>query len=417
MHTSRTIQGLASAGVRWALALALGTVAFVASSTATATRAEAQVVVGGDFDICDYCGTLRGNTAFVRGRVGFGTDRGRFVLINAATESEDVDNDGYTPGVNFFNLAVTDTSDFINAANPNIVISRTNFTLAEFPNPLINGFSNGVEFYVDIPNGTPAGIYRGRFDVTDTVNIFASNPNGETIRADFVLVEIEVLPTSGIGLVRGDTAAELDSLVLRGRAGQTVSGVARVANLGNVDLENVRIDVTDLIATSGTGLRIRRERISFTPAQLTSIARGDTARITVTVRIPTGLLAGSYRGELIVQAEGVAPVTVPITVIVETPGDIVFETNPVVTRAGDRAVVIFNADAGTNWELRIFDMMALTVYQATGTVFEADQAVRYTWPLVNGRGENVAGGMYQVIINVTQNGERRQLRGKLMVIR
>ena len=304
------------AGVRWALALALGAVAFVGGSSATASRAEAQVVLGGDFDICDYCGTLRGNTAFVRGRVGFGTDRGRFVLINAATESEDVDNDGYTPGVDFYNLAVTDTSDFINAANPNIVISRTNFTLAEFPNPLINGFSNGVEFYVDIPNGTPAGIYRGRFDVTDTVNIFASNPNGETIRADFVLVEIEVLPQSGIGLVRGDTAAELDSLVLRGRAGQTVSGVARVANLGNVDLENVRVDVTDLIATSGTGLRIRRERISFTPAQLTSIARGDTARITVTVRIPTGLLAGSYRGELIVQAEGVPPVTVPITVIV-----------------------------------------------------------------------------------------------------
>ena len=417
MHKTNALRQTVHAGMRWAAAAVFAATSYAVTATVAAPEAQAQVVAGGDFDICDYCGTLRSNTAFIRGRVGFGTDRGRFVLMNGANESQDVDKDGYTPGVNFFNLAVTDTSDFVNAADPDIVISRTNFVLAEFPNPLINGFSNGVEFYVNIPNGTPAGIYQGRFDVTDTVNIFASNPNGETIRADFVLVEIEVLPASGIGLVRGDTAAELDSLVLRGRAGQTVSGVVRVANLGNIDLDNVRIDVTDLVATSGTGLRIRRERISFTPNQLTSIARADTARITVTVRIPTGLLAGSYRGELIVQGDNVAPITVPITVIVETPGDIVFETNPVVTRAGDRAVVIFNADAGTNWELRIFDMMALTTYQATGTVFEADQAVRYTWPLVNGRGENVAGGMYQVIINVTQNGESRQLRGKLMVIR
>lgn len=421
MQTTKAIREGARAGLRWLAAASLAAAAYAVAGTvtmtATAREAGAQIVVGGDFDICDYCGTLRSNTAFISGRVGFGTDRGRFVLMNAQNESQDVDNDGYTPGVNFFNLAVTDTSDFTNIANPDIVISRENLVLAEFPNPLINGFSNGVEFYVNIPNGTPAGIYRGRFDVTDTVNIFASNPNGETIRADFVLVEIEVLPQSAIGLVRGDTAAELDSLVLRGRAGQTVSGVARVANLGNVDLNNVRIDVTDLIATSGTGLRIRRERISFTPEQLVTIARADTARITVTVRIPTGLLAGSYRGELIVQGDGVAPVTVPITVIVETPGDIVFETNPVVTRAGDRAVIIFNADAGTGWDLRIFDMMAMTTFAANGTVFEADQAVRFTWPLVNGRGENVAGGMYQVIINVTQNGERRQLRGKLMVIR
>ena len=33
------------------------------------------------------------------------------------------------------------------------------------------------------------------------------------------------------------------------------------------------------------------------------------------------------------------------------------------------------------------------------------------------RGENVAAGMYLVVIEATQSGERRQLRGKLMVIR
>jgi hypothetical protein len=152
-------------------------------------------------------------------------------------------------------------------------------------------------------------------------------------------------------------------------------------------------------------------------------------RVEVTVRIPPGLLAGTYRGELIAQGDDVDAIRVPFSVIVTTPGDIVFETNPVIGRAGDLAVIIFNADPGSNWELAIFDMMATTTFRTSGTVFggtpgdppipgfEGDQAIRYTWPLVNGRGENVAGGMYYVVINAVQDGEERQLRGKLMVIR
>jgi hypothetical protein len=96
----------------------------------------------------------------------------------------------------------------------------------------------------------------------------------------------------------------------------------------------------------------------------------------------------------------------------------------------DRAVIIFNADPGTRWEMRIFDMLGLATYAAEGTVFAGsvgspdplddtlgDQAVRVTWPLQNGRGENVAGGMYYVVVNAVQNGSARQIRGKLMVIR
>jgi hypothetical protein len=115
--------------------------------------------------------------------------------------------------------------------------------------------------------------------------------------------------------------------------------------------------------------------------------------------------------------------TIPLTVIVTTPGDIVFENNPVVGREGDNAVVIFNADAGSTWQLMIFDMVGLSTFYATGTVFAGgstftgDEAVRYTWPLVNGRGENVAGGMYYVVVTAIQEGQERQLRGKLMVIR
>jgi hypothetical protein len=272
-------------------------------------------------------------------------------------------------------------------------------------------------------------MYRGRFQIRDQTLGVGLNPNGEALRTDNVDVDIEVLPQSGIDLVEADTAARLDSLVIRGRPGQTVRGVARIANLGNVALANARLEATDLVATSGTGLRIRRDRISFTPVSLPTVGLGDTARVEVTVRIPPGLLAGTYRGELIAQADDVDPIRIPFSVIVTTPGDIVFETNPVIGRAGDLAVIIFNADPGSTWELAVFDMMAMTTFRTSGRVFEGtpgtddlpgfegDQAVRFTWPLVNGRGENVAGGMYYVVVNAVQEGEERQLRGKLMVIR
>jgi hypothetical protein len=397
-------------------------------------EARAQVVAGGDFDICDYCGNLRSNTMFLRGREGFGTNSQSFVLVNAQTADGDVDRDGFAPGIDFTNLIVSQVTPFVNVSDPSRVIAPSNFVVTDFLNPLRNGFQNAVNVSVNVPDGTPAGIYRAQIQVRDTLTqpfgTPQTNPNGELLRVDIFIVEVEVLPNSGIGLVEANSAVRLDSLVLRGRPGQTVQGVTRVANLGNVDLSNVRVEATDLIATSGTGLRIRSEQISFSPEQLSTIAIGDTARLTVTVRIPLGILAGRYSGELIVQADGVDATRVPFIVIVTTPGDIVFENNPVFGRNGDDAVIIFNADPGTHWVMRIFDMEAIISFRAQGDVFAGsagtppaipatvgDEAVRYTWNLRNGRGENVAAGMYLVVIEATQGGQRRQLRGKLMVIR
>ena len=413
----------------WSRLLSLLALAGLGLIVQVPTVAHAQTVAGGDFDICDYCGSLNGNRALIRGRAGFGTERAAFVLVNAATIEQDVDNDGFTPGVNFSNLIVSDTTNFVSIDDPSRVIVKTNLVVADFLNPLNNGFQNVVTFFVNVPPGTPAGMYLGRFTVRDAVIPIGVNPNGEALRVDAVDIDVEVLPESDIGLFQSDTSARLDSLVLRGRPGQTVRGVVRLGNLGNVPLSNVRLEATDLVATSGTGLRIRRERISFSPVNVNNVDIGDTVRVEVTVRIPPGLLAGTYRGELIAQGDDVDAIRIPFSVIVTTPGDIVFETNPVIGRAGDLAVIIFNADPGSNWELAIFDMMATTTFRTSGTVFEGtpgdppvpgfegDQAIRYTWPLVNGRGENVAGGMYYVVINAVQDGEERQLRGKLMVIR
>lgn len=409
--------------------LSLGVFAALLGVIAQPSDARAQAVAGGDFDICDYCGTLQGNRAVIRGRGGFGTERAVFVLVNASSAEQDVDNDGFTAGFDFNNLIVSDTATFVSIEDPSRVIEKTNIVIADFLNPLNNGFQQAVSFFVNIPASTPAGTYRGRFTVRDAVVPIGVNPNGEALRVDAVDIDVVVLPESDIGLFQSDSSARLDSLTLRGRPGQTVRGVVRVGNLGNVKLSNVRLEATDLVATSGTGLRIRRDRISFSPVNVNSVDLGDTTRIEVTVRIPPGLLAGRYRGELIAQSDDVDAIRVPFSVIVTTPGDIVFETNPVIGRAGDLAVIIFNADPGSTWELAVFDMMAMTTFRTNGTVFagtpgdppipgfEGDQAIRYTWPLVNGRGENVAGGMYYVVINAVQDGEQRQLRGKLMVIR
>jgi len=77
----------------------------------------------------------------------------------------------------------------------------------------------------------------------------------------------------------------------------------------------------------------------------------------------------------------------------------------------------------------IFDMNGLLVYTVTGTVFAgvggtkeaptagADFAVSVPWPLVNGRGEAVASGLYLVVVQSTVNGQLQLARDRLMVIR
>jgi hypothetical protein len=391
----------------------------------------AQVVAGGDFDICDDCKSAVGNRIHLVGRAGFGTNRGSFDLVNAATSDQDVDRDGYTPGVNFTGLVVSDTTDFLSLSDPSQAILRNNLVIADFLNPLNNGLSNTVGFFVNVPPGTPAGRYEGRFTIRDTLNAIGLNANGEALRVDAIEVEIEVLPDGAMGLAQSDTAAPATALTISGRPGQTVSAVFRVANLGNVDLQNVRFDINDLVATSGTGLRVRPQQVTFSPTNLTTVQVGDSARVSVSIRIPPGLLAGTYTGRLLVQADNVEAIRIPVNLIVGTPGDIVFETNPVIGRAGDNAVIIFNGDPGTEYSIRIFDMMGIAVYRSApglvvfpgqtdtggGVISTPDQAVRFTWPLVNGRGEQVAGGMYYVVIDVQQDDQRRQLRGKLMVIR
>jgi hypothetical protein len=411
----------------FALLLALVT------AVALPKASRAQQVVGGDFDICDYCGSLSANTMHLRGRPGFGTNLGQFVLINGANDAQDVDRDGWTAGVNFTNLYVQQVTDFINASRPSNTIAASNFVLAEFLNPLNNGFQNAVSVSVNIPPGTPAGIYRGQVVIADSVNGPGLNANGEQTRLDFFYIEIEVVPIASAQLLQADAAATLDSLVIRGRAGERASGVARVANTGNTPLTNVTASVSDLRLESAVNIIIPSNRISISPPSFSSLDVGDTVRATVTVDIPNGILGGRYRGTMTVQSAEAPPITVPVVLIVTSTRGILFENNPVRNSAGV-ARIAFNADPGTDYQVAIFDMNGLLVFESSGTVFAgvttagapgtaqnpapgADFAVAVPWPLENDRGEAVASGTYQVVVQSIVNGQRQLARDKLIVIR
>ena len=393
----------------------------------------AQQVVGGDFDICDYCGDLVANTLHLRGRPGFGTNLGSFVLVNAANDAQDVDHDGWTPGVDFTHLYVQQVSDFVNVSQPARVIAASNFVLGDFLNPLRNGFQNSVRVSVVIPPGTPAGIYRGSVGIADSLLIQGANANGEALRRDVFTIEIEVLAVPQEAALQADTAAPLDSLVIRGQAGTRASGVFRLANIGNVPLTDARATISDLVSESAVGIVIPSSQISISPPSFSSIGLGDTVRVTATVNIPAGVLGGRYRGTMLIQSANAPPIEVPVVLIVTSSRGIVFENNPVRNSAGV-ARIAFNGDPGTGYKVGIFDMNGLLVFTAADTVFAgvtatgtpgtaanpapgADFAVSVPWPLVNERGEAVASGTYLVVVESIVNGQRQLARDKLIVIR
>jgi hypothetical protein len=194
-------------------------------------------------------------------------------------------------------------------------------------------------------------------------------------------------------------------------------------------LADVRLSASDLRSESAVGLVIPADRIRFSVASFSSIAVADTQRVTITVDIPRGILNGRYRGTLFVQASDAAPVQVPLIVIVTSSRGILFANNPVRGASGDIAQIAFNGDPGTAYRVGVFDMAGLLVFQQDGTVFAgvggspttpsagADFAVNLGWPLKNGRGEDVASGMYLVVVQSIVNGERQFAKDRLMVIR
>ncbi len=382
---------------------------------------------------------MSGGTLHLAGLPGGPTTTGTFLLINGDNPSDDVDHDGYAaPGTcNYNNIYIPQSflQNLVNVDNPALAIPAQNIVIANLPRALPSGTSGFVSAYVTIPPGTPAGRYIGSFQVRDSLILArgAANNINTTLNVDQVFIEVTVSPQLSFAIVNPDSAALLDSVIIRGNAGERSSGVLRVANTGNAPLRNVQVTASDLRSESAVGIVIPAENITVSSASFSSLALADTQRVTVTVNIPRGVLGGRYRGTLLVQAEGAPPQSIPLVVIVTSSRGILFENNPVRNSNGV-ARIAFNGDPGTDYKVGIFDMNGLLVFNTEGTVFAgltatgtpgtaespapgADFAVSVTWPLVNERGEGAASGTYLVVVESIVNGQRQLARDKLIVIR
>ena len=400
--------------------------------------AAAQVVVACDFDIADHLGSFtEGGVTRLTGRAGASTLIGEFYLINGNSPDSDVDLDGYSAaGCSYNNLYLDQALrvNLVNVADPSLAISAENIIVTNLPRNLDPGEMARVNVYVEIPPGTVAGRYVGQIQVRDSVPLGSPTapfvgPTGDLLNMDIQRVEVVVLENRGISVIDPDTDEPLDSVVIRARAGQTGTGVFRLANAGNAPLSDIRLTASDLRSESAVGLVIPASNISFSIPSLSEIGVGDTMRVVVSVRVPRGILGGRYRGVITAQGQGIDPVQIPLIVIVTSTRGILFTDNPVRGGAGTVARIAFNGDPGTTYRVLVFDMVGLMVWSDQGSVFAgvdgtqeeptsgADFAVNYIWPLINGRGEMVASGVYLVVVESIVNGQRQLAQDKLMVIR
>jgi len=196
-----------------------------------------------------------------------------------------------------------------------------------------------------------------------------------------------------------------------------------------VELADGSTGIYGVISESAVGLVIPAERVTFSTPSFSAIGVGDTARVTVTVDIPRNILSGRYRGSLLVQAENAEPREIPLIVVVTSRRGILFANNPVRSARGDIANIAFNGDVEVGAREDLAAQRVVTIPLLDETVFpgtggtpaepgaDADFAVNYQWPLTNGRGEDVASGMYLVVVQSTVSGERQLSKDRLMVIR
>lgn len=392
--------------------------------------ARAQNPVTCDFDIPDNRGTgVTGKIMYVVGRAGSSSSRGSFYITNGNTPAGDDDLDGYGVACDFNNLFVSLRGNLTNVDNPSLAIPGQNIIVSNLNPKLPSGEEEQPDVEVEIPQGSPAGRYRGFITIRDNVIGAVPNSAGEILNLDLIYVEVEVLPTSSFSIVNPDSAVALDSVVVPARAGDRGEGVFRIANTGNTPLNDVQISATDLRSESAVGLIIPVANITFSVSSFAGMAISDTERVTVIVQVPRGILGGRYRGTILVQARDAAPARIPLIVVVTSSRGILFENNPVRAVNGDIARIAFNGDPGTVYKLAIFDMDGLLVYTTEGTVFAgvggtaqqpgpgADYAVSVSWPLVNGVGEQTVAGVYLVVVESVVNGQRQLAKDKLIVIR
>ncbi|MHA1858049.1 MAG: hypothetical protein ACTSUU_01230, partial [Candidatus Thorarchaeota archaeon] len=218
-----------------------------------------------DLDIADNAQNLVGNTMSLSDTAG-GVVEGYFRLVNPNTDVMNVDPDPFgnatITGITMVPTDLVHEDDTIPAAQ---------ITFPNAPDSLLSGDYADVMLSVSIPANQHEGLYTGSVQV--------SCAEGDT---DFFYLEVAVGVIESL-VVTGGVNASVD----HGAAGY---GAIYVRNLGNVELDNIEFEATDL---QGVGGRlIADENVSFNPTSIGLLEVDEVDTVSVTVFVPLGTHEG-----------------------------------------------------------------------------------------------------------------------------
>jgi len=278
---------------------------------------------------------------------------------------------------------------------------------------VVGDLPDGVSGIVDIaPTCDWASSILGTVDVT------WSDP---TVPAGEYLTTVTVTANGGLSdnfalkvfiaeLANAEFTAE--DVWVDGVAGEPVTAVVSVENLGNVDLEAGRITfaTADLVGQSGSV--IPAANIEVVPATAL-IEINDTVSFDVEILVPEGLLGQDYSGMLTMFLDGNYLDEIELGVALDRDGKIVIYPNPYNMSEHEGGITIALGDVATeDLSIKVFDMFGMLVADLLGGE-EADRDTDVQWDLTNDDGKTVASGMYIVTIDT---GDKVVTR-KIMVIK
>jgi len=389
-----------SADVSVAISVPLGTYATDYYGVVTVTNGQVEdhlvvkltVTPSYDLDISDNEMNLVGNTMVYSGEVGDTVAGLHFKVINPNNDQLNVDPDP------FGNADLTGIKSYVtDLVAPNgCKISANNAQVVGLSTTIASGgFSTG-EVRIAIPVDQVSGTYLGKVVVEDTVSGVA----------DSFDIQVTVMPHEVVDIT-------MDTLNFNGKEGGLAEATFMVANTGNIGLKSLKVKmVSDLVSTNG--VVISRNRVAFTKSVIDSIARGDTASVTVRIDIPKHVARGTYLGWLMVSgANGTPSDSALIVLNISSNEAISFDNNPV---TGSTVKIGYSGDVGYRPTLTIMNMAADVVLKVVLPAITGTNDV-YKWNLTNKAGNAVAPGLYIVMLKTKVNGKIKVYRSKLLILR
>lgn len=254
-----------------------------------------------------------------------------------------------------------------------------------------------IDVSVHIPDGQTFDDYIGRAHLTCN-----NDPFGV-----FLDMTVQVQPDFAISAswAEATPAGVIDGL-------ESVVGTITVENQGNDDLYNINLLIGDGFRLAGTNIQaIGADRVTFQPAQIGILLKGESRDVVVRVTVPAGIMNGEYHANLAVVAEGnlggSAETTLDVFFTVTDSREYSVGPNPV--HFPDNRAVNFYFPSGRIDGIKIYNMAAELVRE-----LPVGSVTQLSWDLMNDEGNEVASGMYVCLL---VNGDEVISQQKVMVVK